>query len=93
MASEIGTIQVMINIHPATTQAGARGNLIQFIRKGIAVPVFEPLESLRYILAVIIVFISFTLGLIYFGRASRSGIEAIGRNPLARKNIGKLHPK
>jgi hypothetical protein len=86
-SDQIGTIQVVLNIHPATTQAGARGNLLQFIRKGVTVPIFEPLESLRYLLAVIIVIISFTLGLIYFGRASRTGIEAIGRNPLAKRVI------
>jgi hypothetical protein len=85
--NEIQTIQILVNIHPATTLAGARGNLIQFIRKGISVPVFQPLESLRYLLAVLIVIISFTLGLIYFGRASRTGIEAIGRNPLAKRVI------
>lgn len=81
------TIQVLVNIHPATTLSGSRGNLIQFIRKGAAVPVFQPIESLRYLLAIIIILISFTLGLIYFGRASRAGIEAIGRNPLAKRVI------
>lgn len=80
-------IQMLINIHPATTAAGSRGNLLQFIRKGISVPVYQPLESFRYLLAILIIIISFTLGLIYFGRASRSGIEAIGRNPLAKRVI------
>jgi len=83
----IGRILVMVGIHPATTMEGQRGNLIQFIREGIAVPIFEPLESLRYLLAVAIVIISFTLGMIYFGRASRTGIEAVGRNPLAKRVI------
>jgi hypothetical protein len=87
VSNDIETIQILVNIHPATTIAGARGNLIQFIRKGISVPVFQPLESLRYLLAVLIVIISFTLGLVYFGRASRTGIEAIGRNPLAKRVI------
>lgn len=86
-AEDTTTIQVLVNIHPATTISGARGNLIQFIRRGAAVPVFQPLESLRYLLAIIIILISFTLGLIYFGRASRAGIEAIGRNPLAKRVI------
>jgi hypothetical protein len=85
--SDTQRIQVLVNIHPATTLAGAQGNLIQFIRKGISVPIFQPLESLRYLLAVLIVIISFTLGLVYFGRASRTGIEAIGRNPLAKRVI------
>lgn len=84
---EIGTITVAINIHPAAGLTGPGSNLLQFIREGIAVPLFEPLESLRYILAVAMVLISFTLGMIYFGRASRAGIEAIGRNPLARQMI------
>ncbi len=83
----VGKIQVMLNIHPESRISGARGNLLQFIRQGLAVPVFDPVESLRYLLAVAIVLISFTLGMIYFGKASRAGIEAIGRNPLAKRVI------
>lgn len=83
----IGTIQVVINVHPESSLTGARGNLLQFIREGISVPIFSPVESLRYLLAVAIVLISFTLGMIYFGRASRAGIEAVGRNPLAKRVI------
>src|SRR4030042_1793375 len=83
----IGKIQVALNIHPASGLASSGGNLLQFIRKGLTVPVFEPIESFRYILAALMVIISFTLGMIYFGRASRSGIEAVGRNPLAKRVI------
>lgn len=83
----IGRIQVMVSIHPEGRLTGSRGNLLQFIRQGISVPVFSPVESLRYLLAVIIVIISFALGMIYFGRASRAGIEAVGRNPLAKNVI------
>jgi len=83
--SDIGEIQIMINIHPAASIAGPSRNLLNFIREGLTVPIFEPLESLRYLLAVLIVLIAFTLGMVYFGRASRTGIEAIGRNPLAKR--------
>jgi len=83
----VGRIQVMINIHPSGAFSGSRGNLLQFIREGLTVPIFEPIESLRYLLAIAIILISFTLGMIYFGRASRAGIEAIGRNPLAKRVI------
>lgn len=85
--NEVGRIQVMVNIHPAGGLSGPRGNLLQFIRQGLAVPVFEPVESLRYILAALMIIISFTLGMVYFGRSSRTGIEAIGRNPLAKRVI------
>jgi hypothetical protein len=83
----IGQIQILINIHPESKISGTRGNLIQFIRSGLAVPVLEPIEALRYLLAIAMILISFTFGMIYFGRASRAGIEAIGRNPLAKKVI------
>jgi F0F1-type ATP synthase membrane subunit c/vacuolar-type H+-ATPase subunit K len=86
-ASDVGTIQVALNIHPASGLTGPGSNLLQFIRKGVTIPLFEPLESLRYILAVLMILISFTLGMIYFGRSSRTGIEAIGRNPLAKRVI------
>ncbi len=86
-ADTIGSIQVLINIHPDSKISGTGGNLLQFIRSGLAVPVLEPLEALRYLLAIAMVLISFTFGMIYFGRASRAGIEAIGRNPLAKKVI------
>lgn len=86
---DVGVIQMMVNIHPTTILSGQRGNILQFIRQGLAVPIFQPLESLRYLLAVIIIIISFTLGMFYFGKTSRAGIEAIGRNPLA-KNVIQL---
>jgi F0F1-type ATP synthase membrane subunit c/vacuolar-type H+-ATPase subunit K len=83
----VGRIQIVINIYPAAGLTGPGSNLLQFIRQGLAVPLFEPLASLRYLLAVLMVLISFTLGMIYFGRSSRAGIEAVGRNPLARRVI------
>jgi len=86
-AEAIGRVQIVINIHPAAGLTGPGSNLLQFIRQGLAVPLFEPLASLRYLLAVLMVLISFTLGMIYFGKSSRAGIEAVGRNPLARRVI------
>ena len=85
--NSVGVIQIALNIHPASRFAQGGSNLLQYIRQGIAVPLYEPLASLRYILAVIMVILSFTLGMMYFGRASRAGIEAVGRNPLAKRVI------
>lgn len=87
-SGDTGTVQVVINVHPAAGMGKSTGsNLVQFIREGLTVPVFEPLESFRYLLAGLMVVIAFTLGLLYFGRTSRAGIEAIGRNPLAKSTI------
>lgn len=87
-SESVGQIQVLINIHPATgISKGTSSNLLRFIREGLTVPVFEPLESFRYLLAAIMVIVSFGLGLLYFGRSSKAGIEAVGRNPLAKRVI------
>lgn len=83
----IGKILVLINIHPAIGLGTARSNLIQVLRQGSGAAILEPLSALRYLLAAIIVIAAFLMGFIYFGRVARSGIEAIGRNPLASRII------
>jgi F0F1-type ATP synthase membrane subunit c/vacuolar-type H+-ATPase subunit K len=85
--SQVGEIQVVINIHPAAGLSGPRTDLLTVLRQSLEIPLLEPLDSLRYLLAIVIVLIAFTLGLIYFGRVARTGVEAVGRNPLARKMI------
>ncbi len=83
----IGTIMTAINIHPAAGLSGAKSNLMTALREGMSAPIFEPLDSLRYLLAALILLLSFVLGFAYFGRVSKTGIEAIGRNPLASRMI------
>lgn len=83
----IGEILVSINIHPALEVTGPGVNLLQTIRQALAVPVLAPLASLRYLLAFAIAIIAFTIGFIYFGRVIRTGVEAMGRNPLAARSI------
>jgi F0F1-type ATP synthase membrane subunit c/vacuolar-type H+-ATPase subunit K len=86
--NEVGKILVSINIHYSTSVAEGRGvNLLEDIKQAIIAPSLSPLASLRYLLAFIIAIISFVLGFVYFGRVVRTGIEAIGRNPMARKMI------
>ena len=38
-------------------------------------------------IAAFVTVLSFILGFVYFGRFAKTGIEAIGRNPLARFQI------
>ncbi len=84
---DIGEILVSINIHPTSSFVGSRSNLVSSIRQALSAPVVAPLDSLRYLLAFIVAMISFALGFIYFGRVVRTGVEAIGRNPLAKRAI------
>ncbi|MFV1917396.1 MAG: hypothetical protein ACC618_02880 [Patescibacteria group bacterium] len=82
-----GEILVALKIHPAAGLAGPRSDLINVIRQGVSAPLFEPLAAFRYLLAAFMILIAFSLGFIYFGRVAKTGIEAIGRNPMASKVI------
>lgn len=82
-ADTTGKILVNLGIKPAVVSDGVRGNLLETLRRGLASVYLTPLSALRYILAMLVTVVAFTLGFVYFGRVARSGVEAIGRNPLA----------
>jgi F0F1-type ATP synthase membrane subunit c/vacuolar-type H+-ATPase subunit K len=84
---EVGTIAIALAVHPSTAFSDARTNLLDTIRQALASPTLTPLASLRYVLAFIIAVVSFVLGFVYFGRVAKTGVEAIGRNPLATRTI------
>ena len=69
---KIGKIPVAINI-------GVNTPLTRFAAR--------PIEALRYLMAFLIGLSSVIAGFIYFGKVARSGVEALGRNPLAARLI------
>lgn len=80
-------ILVSIGIRPAIVVEGLRGNLLDTIRQGLASVYLTPLNALRYIAAIIVTIAAFILGFMYFGRVAKTGVEAVGRNPLASGTI------
>lgn len=82
-----GKILVLISIHPEVGLSPARSNILQVIRQGATGVILEPLDAFRYLIAALVTVTSFIMGFIYFGRVARSGVEAIGRNPLASRVI------
>jgi F0F1-type ATP synthase membrane subunit c/vacuolar-type H+-ATPase subunit K len=85
--NQVGDILVGLNIGPNVIEGNIKVNLIEALRSGTQAPFLTPLTSLRYILAALVTAGSFILGFVAFGRTSGSGIEALGRNPLASKEI------
>lgn len=83
----VGDIFVALNIHPIASAVTSRSNIIGSLRQALSVPVVSPITTFRYLLAFLIVLISFALGFFYFGRVIKSGVDAIGRNPLAKSAI------
>ena len=82
-----GKVLVSISIHPEVGLSPTRSNILQVIRLGATGLVLEPLDAFRYLIAGFVTVASFIMGFIYFGRGARSGVEAIGRNPLASRVI------
>ena len=82
-----GKIQVNLGSRPAVLTTGAGNNLIQLITEGFAGAFESPLAALRYIVAGILVIVSVVFSLLHFGKIAKSGVEALGRNPLAARTI------
>lgn len=85
--SDTGTIAVAVAIHQTVDLADFRTNLFALLRNGLTGITLSPVAILRYAAAAIMVIISFALGFVYFGRVTKAGVEAIGRNPVARGTI------
>lgn len=81
---------ILINLKPQYNMVVGSGkgiNLLKTVKLASQSPFLTPLTSLRYLLAVLLSAISFTLGFWYYGRFVKTGIEALGRNPLGAKTI------
>ena len=86
--SQVGKILVTLKPQYNVAVSASRGiNLFKNIRQAAASPFLSPLTSMRYLLAVLVTAISFGLGFLFYGRIAKTGIEALGRNPLASRAI------
>ncbi len=84
---KIGLIYTSLHLNFGTLSSGLRENLISSLLQGARAPFSSPINALRYIVAGFIATLSFGGGFWFFGRASTRGVEAVGRNPLARRYI------
>lgn len=83
----IGKIAVALNIHYSYAQPPALTALFDLVNLSSIAVFEEPTLVFRYVLAGFIILIAFILGFVLFGRTARSGVEALGRNPLAARTI------
>ena len=83
----VGKIFVLVSIRPAILSSGAGANLLELLKNGVDAAFMTPLAALRYFIAALVVVITLVYGLMHFGKISKSGVEAIGRNPMAGKRI------
>ncbi len=82
--------RILVDVKPYfsnTTTTQVSKNIFSILRNAKNSAYLSPLEALRYVIAAIIVLLAFVLGFTYFGKVAQKGIEAVGRNPLARRFI------
>jgi F0F1-type ATP synthase membrane subunit c/vacuolar-type H+-ATPase subunit K len=87
---DIGQIYVLMDIKTKFFGKGLSGNILGVIRNSLTSPFMTPIQALRYLLAIAIIFASFVIGFSSFGKITGSSVEALGRNPLAGTSIRKV---
>ena len=86
--NQLGTILVTLDIGLVSLESTTTSsNLIDSFKLALDAPTVSPVNALRYVLSALIVVMGFGFAVIFFGRASAAGIEAVGRNPLASRMI------
>lgn len=89
-AEDIGKILVFVDIKTNFIERKINKNLIEILRTSLTSPFMTPIEALRYLLAILVVFASFVIGFSSFGRITGTSVEALGRNPMAGASIRRV---
>ena len=82
-----GQISVFVNIQYRTVEGKPSfGRLFTFLSTSMQKPENFP-EVLRYLFALLVGGGAFFFGFFFFARSLRTGVEAVGRNPMAKTSI------
>jgi hypothetical protein len=84
---KIGLIYVTLQPHYAQINNDIAHTSFNALSLGLNAATSTPLGVIRYFVAGLITLLSFFFGFRFFARASNRGVEAIGRNPLAKQAI------
>jgi hypothetical protein len=85
--NKIGIIYTTLHLNFGMISMSLRENLLASLKRGASAPFSSPLNTLRYLIAGSVALLSFATGFWFFGKVSSRGVEAVGRNPLARRFI------
>lgn len=85
--SEVGRINIALNLHYSYSSANTPSSLKDLFSLSVLATYESPSAVFKYIVAGVVILLSFILGVISFGRVANTGVEALGRNPLAGRMI------
>ena len=83
----VGSINISLNLHYSYSSSKTQSSLKDIFNLSLLATYETPSAVFKYVVAGVIILLSFFLGVISFGRVANTGIEALGRNPLAGKMI------
>lgn len=89
-STDITKILVFVDMKTSFVDTTISKNLLDVLKSSLTSPFMTPVESLRYLLAIAIVFASFVIGFSNFGKITGTSVEALGRNPLAGPSIKRV---
>ncbi len=87
-SNEVRLINVAVNVRYQNPKITVQSKLSDIANLSAAAVSEEPLTVFKYVVAGIVIVLSFVLGFMTFGRIAARGVDALGRNPLAIKRIG-----
>ena len=85
--NEVRMISMTLNPHFLQLGSAFRSSLFDIFALSTLAAYDEPLKVFKYLISGIIIIVSFAFGFIIFSRVISTGIEALGRNPLAGRMI------
>lgn len=90
---EVRTILIQVNPHfsisgNSDTEAKVEQSIMDIFSLSAIAAYESPTKAFKHIVAALILLIAIVFGFFTFGRVATYGIEAVGRNPLAKKSIG-----
>lgn len=86
-SDQIGQINIALNLHYSYSTQKTPSNLKDILSLSMLATYESPSAVFKYIVAGVVILLSFILGVVSFGRVANTGVEALGRNPLAGKMI------
>lgn len=83
----VGKVPVSLNIHYFFSETRVQTGLLDFFSLASLATYEQPTVVFKYLIAGLVVLMTCILGFLSFGRIANTGIQAVGRNPLASSKI------
>lgn len=83
----VGSINLALNLHYSYSSSKTQSSLTDILNLSVLATYESPSAVFKYVVAGFVILLSFILGVVSFGRVANTGVEALGRNPLAGRMI------